>query len=251
MKKNLLTAIGLSATFFLMGCADDQARQQIADTNVKLSQLQQNVDLIGTKVSNQKLLDILNKLDDLQNQVNELNGGVDTLKHEQKTNQATQEQLNQSLQQQVGGVTTPAPAAENKTQAVSEKQVEDKKPSTDEELKAAMGHIKKHKFTEAKTELKNVIKTSKNPATVASATYYLAVTYAASGSYKSSIATARSFIEMSPDNKNVPDAMRTIYISQVQLGMTKSAKNTANLLIEKYPDSHAAKKVREELKAAK
>lgn len=242
MKKNLLTTLGLSATFFLIGCADDQARQQIADTNVKLSQVQQNVDLLGTKVSNQKVIDILNKLDDLQNQINELNGSVDTLKHEQKTHIANQEQINQSIQQQVGSSSTNGEKVAATT-ATEESREED----MNEELKSALKHIKNHKFAAANKELKGVIKTSSNPAVVANATYYLAVSYAASGQYKSSITAAKGFIELSPDNHNVPDAMRTIYISQMQLGWIKSAKNTANILIEKYPDSNAAKKVGQQL----
>ena len=252
MQKKLLTILGLSATFFLIGCADDKARQEIADTNVKLSQMQQNVDLLGTKVSNQKLLDILNKLDDLQNQINEINGNVDTIKHEQKTSIATQEQLNQSLQQQLGNSAAAATTTtENKAQVVSEKVESPKEDNTSEELKSAMTNIKKRKFPEAKKQLKNVIKTSNNKTEVASATYYLAVTYAASGQYKSGIAAAKSFIEANPDNQNVPDALRTIYISQIQLGMTKSAKTTANQLIKQYPESHAAKKVQQEQKASK
>ena len=39
---------------FLTGCADDQARQQIADTNQRLNQIQQNVGVLDNKVSNQK-----------------------------------------------------------------------------------------------------------------------------------------------------------------------------------------------------
>ena len=66
MKKSLLAILGLSANLFLIGCADDQARQQIADTNQRLSQIQQNVGVLDNKVSNQKVLDLLNQINDLQ-----------------------------------------------------------------------------------------------------------------------------------------------------------------------------------------
>jgi TolA-binding protein len=246
MKKNVLATLWLSATFFLIGCADDKARQQIADTNVKLSQIQQNVDVIGTKVSNQKLIDILNKLDDLQNQINELNGGVDTLKYEHKSHVATQEQINQSLQQQTSGQHIVAAGDEGKSETAEAAKSGSKEGGVNEELKNALVNIKKHKFSEANKELKEVIKTSTNPTIVASATYYLAVSYAANKQYKNAIATAKSFIEKNPDNSNAPDALRTIYISQIQLGQKKSAKTTANTLIDKYPDSHAAKKIQQE-----
>lgn len=85
----------LSANIFLTSCADDQARAAIGDTNARLSLLEQNVGLLGTKVSNQRVLDLLNKVDDLQSQLNDLNGEVSTLKQNQQSGLAMQEQINQ------------------------------------------------------------------------------------------------------------------------------------------------------------
>lgn len=249
MQKRLLTAIGLSATFFLMGCADDQARSQIAATNAQVTQLQETVGVISTKVSTQKLVDILNKLDELQNQINQLNGEVETLKQNQQEYKKTGDALYQSVEQQIqalqkGGsadapattiVTPPAPNAATTT------------PDTNDSLKLALQKIKSRNFPQAIKDLKNIVSTSDNPETVASASYYLSVAYAANGQFKDAIATARKFITDNPDNSNVPDAMRTIYISQNQLGMKKSATVTANSLIKDYPNSDAAKKVKKEM----
>lgn len=239
MKKRLLTAIGLSATFFVVGCADDQARNQIAATNAQVSQLQETVGVIGTKVSTQKLVDILNKLDDLQNQVNELNGNVDTLKQTQQEYKTSQDQLYQSLEQQIQalqkGTPVPSPVPTNTTATAD---------NSSENLKSALKKVKARNFPQAIQDLKKIINTSDNPNTIASANYYLSVAYAANGQYKDSIATARKFINDNPDNNNVPDALRTIYICQTQLGMKKSAANTANQLLSKYPNSEAAKKVK-------
>ena len=69
MKKSLLTILGLSANLFLTGCADDQARQQIADTNQRLNQMQQNIVVLDNKLTNQKVLDLLNQIGDLQTQI--------------------------------------------------------------------------------------------------------------------------------------------------------------------------------------
>ncbi|MFN7095029.1 MAG: tetratricopeptide repeat protein [Burkholderiales bacterium] len=249
MKRCLLAIVALSANLFLIGCADDQARQQIADTNVRLSQVQQNVGVLGTKLSNQRLLDLLNKLDSLQSQVDQLNGSVATLKHNLQTYQSTQDQLYQSLQQQIQSLQRVAGQSPSDMAPKSDSSatISEGITSSGNNLKLALTRIKKHDFAGAIKELKAIIKTVNDPAVVASANYYLSVAYAANGQYQESITVARKFVAENPQSRNAPDALRTIYIAQNQLGMTKSAANTAKRLIKEYPGSAAAKKVQQEL----
>lgn len=251
MKRSLLAILALSANLFLIGCADDQARAQLADTNAKLSQMQQNVNVLDSKISNQKLLDVLNKLDDLQNQINQINGDVAALKQ----NQATQDQLNQSIQDQIqslgGHVTKPntksSPSAVASGTAESNTADEGNGGDDSKSLSVAVKNLKEHHFTTAIKQLKNVISVSKNSSVTADANYYLTVAYAASGAYKNAIVQGRKFVHDNPDSSNAPDALQTVFISQQQLGMKQSAKNTAKMLIKKYPDSGAAKKVKSQI----
>ena len=53
-----------------------------------------------------------------------------------------------------------------------------------------------------------------------------------------------------PQNRFAPDALRTEYISQMQLGMKQSAAKSAALLNKNYPDSQANKKVQAGIKPA-
>src|SRR5579863_8331124 len=154
-KKRLLTAIGLSATFFLIGCADDQARSQIAATNTQVTQLQETVGVLNTKVSTQKLVDILNKLDELQNQINQLNGEVETLKQNQQEYKKTQDALGQSLQQQVQSSQKGDGAAPAATEAAPPPAA-NTTPATDDNLKPALQKIKSRNFPQAIKDLKNI-----------------------------------------------------------------------------------------------
>jgi TolA-binding protein len=249
----LIVLFGLSASIFLSSCADDQARAQIADTNARLAKLQGNVGVIDNKVSDQKMIDVLNKLDSLQSQIDELNGKVATVSNDQKTYQATQDQLYQSIEQQIqslGGQPISQKAIPPKV-AASAIVVKRSASSTNKaasqtsggDLKSALKKIKSRNFPQAIKELKNIINTSQDASTVQNATYYLTVTYAANSQYKDAIVTGRKFASDYPDSQNVPDALRTVYISQKQLGMKQSAAKTAALIQQKYPDSDAAKKI--------
>ena len=260
MKKKclLVVALLLSTNIFLLSCADDAARAQIADTNARLDKLQGNVGIIDNKISDQKMIDVLNKLDSLQNQIDELNGSVSTISHDQKTYQATQNQLNQSIEQQIQGVGTTAVVADTSTRKViaSEPYDDNVKYSASDtkvaygDLKSALKKIKSRNFSQAIKELKNIIATSEDSETVQNATYYLAVTYAANNQYKDAIVTGRKFATDFANSPNAPDALRTVYISQKQLGMTKSAAKTVVLINQKYPDSDAAKKISAEQKSS-
>lgn len=252
MQRRLLTAIGLSTTLLLVSCADDQARSQLATINSQVSQLQETVSVIGTKVSTQKLVDILNKLDDLQNQINELNGNVNTLKQNQQDYKVAGEQLHQSLEQQVQALqqkeSESSPQHPRRQEGASSPVVATTTATTDSggPLKVALKKIKARNFPQAIKDLKNIISTSDDSAAVTNASYYLSVAYAANGQYKDAMLIARKFIKDNSDNSNIPDALRVVYIAQTQLGMKKSAAKTATQLISQYPNSEAAKKVREE-----
>jgi TolA-binding protein len=257
MKKRLLIILGLSANLFLIGCADDQARAQIADTNAKLSQLQSNVGVLDNKVSNQKLIDILNKQDSLQNQIDNLNGNYSTISSDQKNYQQTQEQLIKSLQDQIqdlqqqlatskanaSNVVTSSPKA-NSSQVST---TNDDQQNSINNLKIALRKIKKHDFPAAINELKTIIQTSQDENVVKSANYYLIISYAANGQYKDAIGLGRKFVSSYPQDKNAADALRTVYIAQKQLGYKISARKTANMLIHDYPDSDAVNKVKAEI----
>ena len=252
----LVVSLLLSTNIFLFGCADDAARAQIADTNARLDKLQGNVGVIDNKVSDQKMIDVLNKLDNLQNQIDELNGSVSTISHDQKTYQATQDQLNQSIEQQIQGLGTATVAATSTRKVIASEPENNSNASASApkvasgDLKSALKKIKSRNFPQAIKELKNIIVTSQDPETVQNASYYLAVTYAANNQYKDAIGTGRKFAADFPNNPNAPDALRTVYISQKQLGMVKSAAKTVVLINQKYPDSDAAKKIAAEQKSS-
>jgi TolA-binding protein len=239
--KSLLTIIVLSASLFIIGCADDQARSQITDTNIRLSQVEQTVGVLGNKVSNQRVLDLLNKIDDMQNQINQINGNISTLQHDLQTFKDTQNQLNQSFSQQLGVDINKESNLSNSSSQLSTDKL-DNNLSTN--LQIAIKQIKQHKFEDAINNLKDILATERvDKNTNSVALYYISIAYAASGKYKDAIYNGRKSIEQNPNSSNVPDVLFTIYLSQRQLGMKKSAFNTANILKTKYPNSSATKKI--------
>ena len=267
MNKYLLTILTLSANLLLTGCADDQARVKLAETDARLSALEQKVGQLSAKVSNQSGLDLLNKLDDLQSQIEQLNGETSTLKQNQQNYQATQEQVNRSMQDQIqsnsngsqtgkhvdnadgeASVATPtnniAVNSSNDNNINSASNTDTPQDNSQSQLNMALKRLKAHDFDNAIKQFRAIITKTKDHQIMSKANYYLAVAYVATKQYKNAIIIARKVVVSNPDDVNAPDAMRIIYISQTNLGLTKSANITANTLIRKYPNSDAAKKIK-------
>lgn len=244
MKRRLLTILGLSANLFLIGCADDQARQQIADTNQRLNQIQQNVGVLDNKVSNQKMIDLLNQISDLQNQINQINGRVTNLEQGQKSGQGDLGQQVQSLDLRVQALESSVATGSVRSPALKSTMTDN---GMNAQLQDAVKQIQANNLQPAISQLKNIMATSSDKAVAANARYFLSVAYVANAQYKEAISEANKFIAANANNKYVPDALRVIYISQSQIGNTAGAKATAKRLIKSYPNSEAAKKVAKQL----
>lgn len=242
MKRSLLAILGLSANLFLLiGCADDQARQQIADTNQRLNQIQQNVGVLDNKVSNQKVLDLLNQINDLQNQISQLNGRLSNIEQNQSSGQGDAGQQLQSLDLRVQALESQV-FSDGTSRAVPVA----KASTNSKQLQDAIRKIQSNNIQPAITELKQIIASGDKTSAV-TARYFLSVAYVANSQYNEAISEANKFIANNANNKYAPDALRVIYISQTQLGNTASAKATAKRLIKSYPNSEAAKKVAKQL----
>ncbi len=242
MKKSLLAILVLSANLFLIGCADDQARQQIADTNQRLSQIQQNVGVLDNKVSNQKVLDLLNQINDLQTQINQLNGRVANLEQSQTSGQGNIGQQLQSLDLRVQALESSVGTTPSHSVVPGKAVVGD----MNGQLQEAIKKIQANDINGAITQLRQIM-VSSDKTSSASARYYLSVAYVANSQYKEAISEANKFISANGTSKNVPDALRVIFIAQTQLGNNTAANTTAKKLIKNYPNSDAAKKVAKQI----
>ena len=250
MYKRLLIIFILSANLILLiSCADDQARSDIADTNNKLSQIQSKISVINTKMTNQKMIDIINKQDELQNQINQLNNQYSMLSGQIKANQDVNSHLLQGIQQQIDGLTKQKQQITSNNTVLdspNQQSKEDKNSIIEEKYEQSKLDIKSNNFKTAIIKLRDLITNydSEN-IYVINAHYFLSVAYAALGKFNEAIETANNFVDNHPDNQYAPDALMTIYICQNQLGNKNKVKQIQKLILDKYPDSQVAKKLKD------
>jgi TolA-binding protein len=239
----------------LFGCADNQAREQIIDTNNKLSQLQDTVTAINVRLARESAIGTINQLNNLQGQIDQINGQMATLNANQQNYVTTQKQIFDSLQQQIQNISlqqesstlhnnTSDEDSDSNADVESNAMVQNSNNQQDvssinvaSKLAKSVNNLKNHKLKIAIGELKTIIASSHDNAILEKANYYLTLGYFANNQPKEGILTGRNFVRNYPKNKHSPDVLLIIYNTQKQLGLNKEAKFTKRLLFGHYPNS--------------
>lgn len=239
-KKSLL--VNLAVVFLLssslISCADEAAREQIADTQIQMSKMQKDLNTLNTKVNNQKGLDLMAQINGLQSQINQLNGTIADLNTSTAQSLKTQQDTINSLDARIQALENPGNKSNFTANTAATSAV------ATPTLANAVAQIKAKDFNNAITSLQAIKASStSDSATKASASYYLSVAYLANTQNNEAISEAKEFIAKNPKNKSVPDAMRVLFIAYNNNNDTDNATKIAQKLIKQYPASPAAKKV--------
>lgn len=248
--------IALLPVLLAAGCA---STTDLDVTRAQIVQQQQRLSQIETKISNDKLLDMINQVGSLQAEVAKLKGDVEVLNYNLQTTQKRQNDLYNDLDQRLTPLegktaATPAPGADSAARTDDGEAAAAPTPTADPvgaEYDKALAQLRNRNFKQAIPALKTFINANPTAKQTPDARYWLGVAYNAERQFQPAIDTYQRFIELSPTHARVPDAMRNIGGCQRDLGDTARAKSTWQQLINKYPNSDAAQKAKQQLSALK
>ncbi|TCP15207.1 tol-pal system protein YbgF [Crenobacter luteus] len=228
------------------GCATtgevEETRRQIESVN---RQAQQRLEQIETKLSNEKLLEMIGQIDGLRAEVARLKGEVEMQAYNLQTTQKRQNDLYNDLDGRLGriegGAEKPAPAS-----AVAPPPAEEK-AQAGPDFERALTLLRNRDFPKATDALQRYL--AANPAAdqAPDAQYWLGVAHTAQKQYDAAIDIHRRFADKYPNHPKAPDALRNVANCQRDLGQADIARATLNRLIKLYPKSAAAARAREEL----
>ena len=243
-------ALGSAVLLLLAGCATnadlENTREQIKQVNQQAST---RLSQIETKLSNDKLLDMVSQLDDLKAQVAKLGGEVEVLNYNLQTTQKRQNDLYGDLDGRLARLENPSsgpsvasPGALNASAPAAASA--EPSPSLD----PALNLLRNRDFANAITALELYIKQNPNDPQTPDANYWLGVAHTALRQYDAAIEIHRRFAEQNPNNPKAPDALRNIALCQRDLSQLDEARATLKRLIKLYPKSAAAAKGKQLLK---
>jgi tol-pal system protein YbgF len=274
-----LVALPVRAALF----DDEEARRRIEQANLRLTQIQtqleERIGAVELQLKNQGLVDLFGQVEQLKSDAAKLRGQIEVLNHELEQAQKRQRDLyidlDSRLRRLEGGpganvppVATGAPgpgAAAASPPGEGPAAVAPPIPGTpigappagasapdaaaieQRAYDVALDQFKAGNYPAAIASFNAFLKNYGKSALAPSAYYWIGNSQFAQRDYRAAIATQRQLIAAFPANAKVPDALLNIATSQFELGDAKASRRTLEELIAKHPQSEAAGKARQRL----
>jgi len=257
---------------------DEEARRRIADTQVRLTNVQNQLEArlaaIEGQLKNQGLVDLLSHVEQLKTDVARLRGQIEVLINEQDQLQKRQRDLyidlDSRLRRLEGGPGANVPPASGSapgvpSAAASPGTAAPQPPAAAASLAAppaagtpdsgleqraydlALDQFKAANYPGAIASFTAFVKTYPKSGLASSAYYWIGNSQFAQRDYKGAIATQRQLIIAFPGNAKIPDALLNIAASQFEMGDAAASRRTLEELIAKHPQSDAAVKAKQRL----
>lgn len=242
---------------------DDEARKKIVEiqaqnqvTQTTLNELKANQQALEKRlaeieaiVKGQGMLDMLNKIDSLNQELNVVKGQLEVANHQIETTQQRQKDLytdtDSRLRKLEGGAT--AATADSAT-AVSSNAGNASEPSAEaKDFDAAQALLKSGKYKESFDAHEKFLQTYPASSFAPDAQYSLGYTQFSLKNYKAAIATQQKMVKQYPDHPKAPDALFNVANSQIQLADIDGAKKTLRELLSRYPNSEVAPNAKKRL----
>jgi tol-pal system protein YbgF len=260
---------------------DDEARRRIADTQVRLTQVQKQLEdrltAIEGQLKSQGLVDLFSQVEQLKTEFARLRGQIEVLTYEQEQAQKRARDLyidlDSRLRRLESGTGTPpvsgaaapggTPGAPSPTASLGNPQASTLPPpagpapsagaaapdaaSEQRAYDAALDQFKAGSYPAAIASFNAFLKTYAKSPLAPSAYYWIGNAQFAQRDYRGAIATQRQLIAAFPGNAKVPDALLNVATSQFEVGDAAASRRTLEELIARYPQSDAAVKAKQRL----
>lgn len=251
-KKSLISAVILAATLPGISWAEEA------------EPLQQRVERLERIIQGQGLMNLITRVDQLQNEVKRLNGENESLRHELEQMQNRQREmyidLDERLQKQAQAPAPVQPAMSSDetlttgpsvseppmvTDEPAESSTPDSAPAAVENgeaaYQAALQTLRSGQYEEAVAALQTFPEQYPNSIYLPNAYYWQGEAKYVLREFADAAALFQIVIDQYPSSTKVPDALLKRGFSEEEMGDRQRATATLNQVIEQYPDSSAAK----------
>jgi len=240
---------------------DDEARKRIAETNARITQLQQSLDeriaALENQLKSQGLVDLYNAVESLKAESARLRGQIEVLVYEMNESSKRQRDLYVDLDTRMRKIEAATTAAADSTGAAGASAAGAATPgpvasaadvaAEQRAYDAALDQFKGGNYAASIASFNAFIKSNPKSPLAASAQYWIGNAQFAQKDYRAAIAAQRQLIATYADSQKVPDAMLNIASSQYELGDVPASRKTLEDVVAKYPQSEAAAKAKQRL----
>jgi len=245
LRAALLLGLCLAAGSARAGMFDDEeARKAINALRVQVEANQKAAEERLAKIEAQaqdRSIELARQLDELKQDLARMRGQLEVQAHQIENLDRRQKDLYVDLDarlrkleagvkaQEQAAANAPDPAAEGKA------------------YEAALNQFKLGNYQASIAAFQGFLATYPESQQVSSAQYWVGNAYYALRDYKMAIAAQQKLLASWPDSVKAPDALLNIASCQAEMGATRTARETLQALIKKYPGTPAADQAKQRL----
>ncbi|HYE38014.1 tol-pal system protein YbgF [Methylocaldum sp.] len=266
LKKPVFTLLFLGSLHGTVSCAQqyDQRYDRTYDQNQTgygVATLEERVSQLEKRLSGSTLMEMFNRMEQLQAEVLKLRGEMEELSHRLEGAQKQQRDMYTDLDQRIqqlsagssGALQAPAdqsassdanvtaPAVPSTPPAQAPAPVAADSGNRQAVYQKAFSTLKEGKYPEAIKEFKGFIATYPTGEYADNAHYWLAEAYYVNRDFNASRDTFRKVIKDFPQSGKVPDALLKLGFIEYETGQKANAKELLTEVVKRYPDTSAAK----------
>jgi tol-pal system protein YbgF len=192
------------------------------------------------QVNNFAQMNMPSRVDQLQQQVQQLQGQLETQSHELQQIEAQQKNFYQDLDQRLAQMKSGTPASPQNSTVTNKTPNIVPTQNDQAEYQAAFSLLQNKKYDEAITAMQNYLTHYPNGQYAANAHYWLGEIYSLQN--KSNLASQefQTIINKYPNDQKVPDAMLKLAFISDAAGQHAEAKQQLKKIVKQYPGTPAA-----------
>jgi len=250
--KSLVATLILLSTCFAAGCVTTPPSED--PVLVKLTEIEDRLNRIERLTANDSLVKMASEMDEMQSQLRELRGQIETLNFEdqaaadrQRDQYLDLDRRLQSIEQGGAGTASPASSASGAVAAGAAAgaavSAAAASPAASERSRyeAAFELLKEGRYEEARKAFQQYLAEFPNSDLAGHSQYWLAETYYVSQDYKAALPAFRKVVSDYGNSRKLPDALLKIGYCQVELGQLGEARKTLASVVSRYPETTAAR----------
>jgi len=265
LKKPVFTLLFLGLLHGTVACAQqyDQMYDRRYDQNQTgygVPTLEERVSQLEKRFSGNTLIEMFNRMEQLQAEVLKLRGEMEELSHKLEGAQKQQRDMYTDLDQRIQQLAAGAAAApqmpadqsassDGNLTAPAESAMPPQAPAPaaadsgnrQAVYQKAFNTLKEGKYPEAIKEFKSFVAAYPTGEYADNAYYWLAEAYYVNRDFNASRDTFRKVIKDFPQSTKVPDALLKLGFIEYDTGQKANAKELLTEVVKRYPDSSAAK----------
>ncbi len=237
---------GLATAMLALGGCELMTAPENSPTNLKLTELDNRVNRVERVVDSEGLVELLTRLDALQQDIESLRNDVETLQHQTEDSGTRQRELYLDLDQRLqalerSGAGLAAQATVLEGGKLNPGQLPVPGGSDRANYQAAFELLKQGRYDQASLALQQFMVAFPDSEYADNAQYWLAETFYVSQDYKRALKEFQVVLKRFPDSRKLPDALLKIGFCNYELKRWDAARKALSTVVEQYPETTAAR----------